>query len=464
MAITKGKTLGTFAALAAADLYATAKAPRGPARAAKPFLMPALAAHARRTAQPGRPPAALLAGLACATAGDTALLWDATSRALADRYGRLPRHPGQLHGGDDGAARCRTGASHPPEARPPPRSPRWGAVNAVLAPCWSAGCACPVAGYSLALAAMGAAALGVGGKVAAGALAFIASDALIGLQAAGHGFPSQEVLIMAGYLLGQYLITTGWLERSTVPRSRPERDPRSAHTVVDVHDPNDTNSAPAYAAAHAAALRLGVRGRPLSRVRLAARARARTEDAAAQRGGGVAGDAVRRRAAGARRPAAEQEPAPSQRTGRTRQGQGRHSGRAQREPDDASAQHRPARPHPAAPAGLQGVHPAPGGRLRAPRTGVGGRLIDAFAARGEADLIHEYAFPLPIYAICDMLGVPREDQEDFRDWAGMMLHQPGSPRGGVGRAVKRMRGYLAELIHRKRAELAVRNRPGEGAS
>ncbi|UNZ21951.1 cytochrome P450 [Streptomyces sp. 891-h] len=81
-------------------------------------------------------------------------------------------------------------------------------------------------------------------------------------------------------------------------------------------------------------------------------------------------------------------------------------------------------------------------------------LIDCFAARGEADLIHEYAFPLPIYAICEMLGVPREDQEDFRTWAGMMLHQPGSPRGGVGRAVKRMRGYLAELIHRKRAELA----------
>ncbi|WP_344524304.1 cytochrome P450 [Streptomyces albiaxialis] len=80
-------------------------------------------------------------------------------------------------------------------------------------------------------------------------------------------------------------------------------------------------------------------------------------------------------------------------------------------------------------------------------------LIDSFAGRGEADLIHEYAFPLPIYAICDLLGVPSEDQDDFRSWAGMMIHQPGSPRGGVGRAVKKMRGYLAELIHRKRADL-----------
>ncbi|GAA1394173.1 cytochrome P450 [Kitasatospora putterlickiae] len=86
------------------------------------------------------------------------------------------------------------------------------------------------------------------------------------------------------------------------------------------------------------------------------------------------------------------------------------------------------------------------------------RLIDGFAARGSADLIHEFAFPLPIYAICDLLGVPAEDQDDFRDWAGMMLRhtkpgQGGGQRGGVGRAVKRMRAYLAELIHRKRADL-----------
>lgn len=93
------------------------------------------------------------------------------------------------------------------------------------------------------------------------------------------------------------------------------------------------------------------------------------------------------------------------------------------------------------------------------------RLIDSFAERGEADLIHEFAFPLPIYAICDMLGVPREDQDDFRDWAGMMLRHPGGAppgargsqaggtRGGVARSVKKMRSYLADLIHRKRADL-----------
>ncbi|MFF2194745.1 cytochrome P450 [Streptomyces sp. NPDC058157] len=81
------------------------------------------------------------------------------------------------------------------------------------------------------------------------------------------------------------------------------------------------------------------------------------------------------------------------------------------------------------------------------------RLIDGFQDKGEADLIHEFAFPLPIYAICEMLGVPREDQDDFRDWAGMMIRHGGGPRGGVARSVKRMRTYLGELIHRKRDDL-----------
>ncbi|MER5863848.1 cytochrome P450 [Kitasatospora sp. NPDC002040] len=81
------------------------------------------------------------------------------------------------------------------------------------------------------------------------------------------------------------------------------------------------------------------------------------------------------------------------------------------------------------------------------------RLIDDFAQRGSADLIHEFAFPLPIYAICDLLGVPPEDQDDLRDWAGAMIRHHGGQRGGVGRAVKKIRTYLLELIHRKRADL-----------
>jgi cytochrome P450 len=90
-------------------------------------------------------------------------------------------------------------------------------------------------------------------------------------------------------------------------------------------------------------------------------------------------------------------------------------------------------------------------------------LINRFTTNGggTADLIHDFAFPLPIYAICDLLGVPREDQDDFRDWAGMMIRHGGGPRGGVARSVKKMRAYLAELIHRKRQALPAEPAPGE---
>ena len=91
-------------------------------------------------------------------------------------------------------------------------------------------------------------------------------------------------------------------------------------------------------------------------------------------------------------------------------------------------------------------------------------LIDRFAADGSADLIHDFAFPLPIYAICDLLGVPREDQDDFRDWAGMMIRHGGGPRGGVARSVKKMRSYLAELIHRKREALSDAPAPHPGGN
>jgi cytochrome P450 len=42
-------------------------------------------------------------------------------------------------------------------------------------------------------------------------------------------------------------------------------------------------------------------------------------------------------------------------------------------------------------------------------------LIDGFEARGHADLIREYARPIPLSVICEMLGVPEEDRELFMD-------------------------------------------------
>lgn len=44
-------------------------------------------------------------------------------------------------------------------------------------------------------------------------------------------------------------------------------------------------------------------------------------------------------------------------------------------------------------------------------------LLDAVQDKGEMDLIDDYAFPLPITVIAEMLGVPVEDQDKFRRWS-----------------------------------------------
>lgn len=83
---------------------------------------------------------------------------------------------------------------------------------------------------------------------------------------------------------------------------------------------------------------------------------------------------------------------------------------------------------------------------------IADRLLDAFGAE-PVDLVRAFAFPLPVIVICEMLGVPVEDQPIFHEWAAGMIDRSG-PRGGVGRSVKRVRGYLKDLIHKKRLALA----------
>ena len=44
-------------------------------------------------------------------------------------------------------------------------------------------------------------------------------------------------------------------------------------------------------------------------------------------------------------------------------------------------------------------------------------LVDAMLERGEADLVADFAYPLPVQIIVEMLGVPAEDHEQFRTWS-----------------------------------------------
>ncbi|BFU47574.1 cytochrome P450 family protein [Krasilnikovia sp. MM14-A1004] len=79
-------------------------------------------------------------------------------------------------------------------------------------------------------------------------------------------------------------------------------------------------------------------------------------------------------------------------------------------------------------------------------------LLDAAAARGHADLVRDYAGPLPVAVICDLLGVPGADRADFRAWTDTMMTPPPHDRGAAGRAVGAIHTYLEQLLAAKRAE------------
>ena len=56
-------------------------------------------------------------------------------------------------------------------------------------------------------------------------------------------------------------------------------------------------------------------------------------------------------------------------------------------------------------------------RMRGRVQGIAEALLDAVEGRGEMDLIDDYAFPLPVTVIAELLGVPTEDRDRFRKWS-----------------------------------------------
>jgi cytochrome P450 len=56
-------------------------------------------------------------------------------------------------------------------------------------------------------------------------------------------------------------------------------------------------------------------------------------------------------------------------------------------------------------------------RMRPRVQAIADGLLDAVQDRGGMDLIDDYAFPLPITVIAELLGVPAEDRNNFREWS-----------------------------------------------
>ena len=85
---------------------------------------------------------------------------------------------------------------------------------------------------------------------------------------------------------------------------------------------------------------------------------------------------------------------------------------------------RPARPHPAAPPGVERLHRPPRRAPARPGPALVAELLDDIAVRGgggePVDLIAGFAFPLPFVGDHELLGMPEGDRVQLRRWSHPM--------------------------------------------
>jgi cytochrome P450 len=79
-------------------------------------------------------------------------------------------------------------------------------------------------------------------------------------------------------------------------------------------------------------------------------------------------------------------------------------------------------------------------------------LIEAMRGGDSADLIDDYAFPLPFQVICELIGVPMVDRDAFRSWSNILLDEFLARSAESAVAASSMLSYVQDLVARKRSE------------
>ncbi|MEU7863038.1 cytochrome P450 [Nonomuraea sp. NPDC049141] len=81
------------------------------------------------------------------------------------------------------------------------------------------------------------------------------------------------------------------------------------------------------------------------------------------------------------------------------------------------------------------------------------QLIDAMVAQGPpADLVSGLGFPLPVWVICDLLGVPNEDRFRFAYWSDTLMNLSKYEQKEIDAAQAEFNEYFAAHIAAKQAQ------------
>ena len=81
-------------------------------------------------------------------------------------------------------------------------------------------------------------------------------------------------------------------------------------------------------------------------------------------------------------------------------------------------------------------------------------LLNAQQNQQQLDLVETVSYPLPVTVICELLGVPREDEKRFHVWADTLTHglDPALAKDpGITQAFDEISHYMSQLIAQRRA-------------
>lgn len=72
-------------------------------------------------------------------------------------------------------------------------------------------------------------------------------------------------------------------------------------------------------------------------------------------------------------------------------------------------------------------------------------MLNEIIARGKMDLIDDLAYPLPVTIIAELLGVPLEDRDLFREWADTIVSSTGGDMTDSQSALKNISQLISEM-------------------
>lgn len=83
---------------------------------------------------------------------------------------------------------------------------------------------------------------------------------------------------------------------------------------------------------------------------------------------------------------------------------------------------------------------------------IADKLLDRVQDQGQMELVKDYAFPLPINVIAEMLGIPESDWAQIRTWSEALAHGLGVGKRDpeVGANMRAFGEYTARLVADKR--------------